>query len=189
MKSISNTTKIIDIIINGDSRDASMFYKSFDHIIRYSTGNKIRQYSLHRFVDLEDISQAVFVKFFIYASRNVIEFKDEYHLARLIKQMTNNHIIDEIRKHSCQILLLNPDADPDSQVANQNPSPDSEMILREIETEIRRRLTAEEGWLLNQRLAGRTWKQISDECGKTMESIKKQIYRANIRISAELDMD
>ncbi len=174
---------------SGDQEAAMQLVREYEPEIRRAARLRLTDPKLRRLVDSMDICQSVFGRFFRNAMDGSFELERPEQLLVLLTTMTRNRVIDEHRKQGTVrrggVEMVDV-PDPD-QLAEGSPGPRTIAAARELLTEVRSRLSAEELILADRRGDGKSWDEIAAELNESAESLRKRLERAVLRVRAEMD--
>jgi DNA-directed RNA polymerase specialized sigma24 family protein len=80
-------------------------------------------------------------------------------------------------------------SEPIDQAADSTPSVIHSLAVNELLDRARRLLGKDERWLVEARLAGKTWNEIGAESDESPEAVRKRYSRALERIAGQLGLD
>ncbi len=174
----------------GDRQAATDLVRRYEPAVRRSVRVWLVDARLRRAFDSVDVCQSVLGSFFVRVSLGQYQLDRPEQLVNLLLAMARNKLADLTRHQqadrrdarreaaACSEELIAAEASPSQQVAGE-----------ELLHEFRRRLSAEERELAEQRANGREWSAIAAERGASPEALRKQLARAINRVARELGMD
>jgi RNA polymerase sigma-70 factor (ECF subfamily) len=189
---LPNFRSLIARVRAGDEAAAVELVRRYEPTIRRVARVRLGDAGLQRLFDSMDVSQSVFGSFFVRAALGQYDLEAPEQLLKLLVAMSQKKVIDLAReaKAARRDIRRNKGGTPEErECATPEPTPSQEVSAREMLEEFRRRLSAEERELAEQRAAGRDWAEIAAACGGTAEALRKQLRRAVDRVAAELGMD
>jgi DNA-directed RNA polymerase specialized sigma24 family protein len=146
-------------------------------------------------LDSDDVCQMVLARFFLVLARGDFEFAEAQDMFKLLNVMTHNLMLDELRKSRRQSRdrrreqdRMIGDLDVLDLVADPAGTPSKIVAGHEIIGEIRRRMSGDELYLLEQRAVGRGWADLAAEQGCQPDALRKKLDRAVQRVFGELDI-
>lgn len=180
---------LVERIRSGDERAADELVQAFEPEVRRFVRFRLTSPELRRIVDSLDISQSVFSKFFVEFREGRIDVQSPEQLRGLLMTMARNRLFDLARRElaekrdarrlvNTQNRIVNV-ADPTSSVSSQ-------FAMQELMQAVLERLTSEERQLLEQRLSGRAWEDLSQEFHVSGDALRKRMARAIDRVASEL---
>jgi RNA polymerase sigma-70 factor (ECF subfamily) len=176
----------------GDPAAASELVRRYEPTIRRVARVRLADARLRRLFDSMDVCQSVLGSFFVRAALGQYELRTPEDLLRLLVSMSRRKVIDLAREAGAarrDFRREEAGTPEDRQHAAPGPTPSQEVSARELLGEFRRRLSAEEQQLADQRAEGRDWAQIAAERGDSPEALRKRLSRALDRVAAELGLD
>jgi RNA polymerase sigma factor (sigma-70 family) len=144
---------------------------------------------LRRVVESADICQSVLANFCLRAVEGQFELESPDKLLALLSTMTRNHVLKKLAYHSTQRRDLRRQGGSEEkldQLANREKTPSVLVSNAEMMDHVRRLLNEDERYLLEQRAAGRSWMELSEELGVPPDRIRKQAKRAAERLAVAL---
>ena len=175
----------------GDNDAATELMRRYEPAVRRIARVRLGSAHLRHLLDSLDICQSVFASFFVRAALGDLELDSPERVLKLLGAMTRRKVVDQVRKASAARRDYRRDEgvrDADHWVA-ADPAPSEQVATEELLHEFRRRLSADERRLAEQRAAGWDWPTIAAECGGSPEALRKQLARAVDRVCAELGLD
>ena len=177
---------------SGDPSAAEQLVKSYEPHIRRAVRIHLRDARLRRLLDGADVCQSVLASFFVRAASGQYELDTPEQLVRLLMSMARNKIASRGRKQEV-VRREERDLDGSSSAEGDFPaggvSPSVQVAGRDLLEEVRKRLSEEERFLVDQRALGREWADIAAERGGGAEALRKKHARALDRVAAELGLD
>jgi RNA polymerase sigma factor (sigma-70 family) len=180
--------ELIRRIRAGDEQAAAELVHQYEPEIRRAVRMRLNNPKLGRVLDSMDVCQSVMGRFFVGAAAGQFELDHPSQLLRLLVTMAKNRVIDHARKPSNRPDSFGAD-DREYQVPGRGDSPSVAVSQKELLSEMRRRLSAEERRISELRSSGREWVDIADQLGGTPDALRKKLERAMDRISRELGLD
>jgi RNA polymerase sigma-70 factor (ECF subfamily) len=187
---------------DGDPRAAAELVRRYEPAIRRAARVRLADSRLNRLFDSMDICQSVMASFFLRAGLGQYELETPDQLLKLLATMTRNKLSNQVRGHGAirRDFRRNQDAgrgrdgaaslaDGIEGIPGPGQTPSSEVALRELLEEARKRLSGEELSLLEQRAQGRQWTEIAADLGSSPEAIRKRFTRGIERVASELGFD
>jgi RNA polymerase sigma-70 factor (ECF subfamily) len=184
--------ELINRVRAGDNKAAEELVRYYEPTIRRVARVRLVDARLRRAFDSMDICQSVFASFFVRAALGQYDLQRPEQLLHLLVNMSRKKLIDRARQETAERRdhrRLAPDGLEGKDVAANVAGPSEEVAGAELLEEFRRRLTAEERHLAEQRAAGIDWPQIAAECGGSPEALRKKLARAIDRVGQELGLE
>jgi RNA polymerase sigma-70 factor (ECF subfamily) len=175
----------------GDGEAAAELVRRYEPAIRRVVRLRLTDARLRRAFDSMDVCQSVLGNFFVRAALGQFDLANPDQLLKLLAQMARNAVIDRIRRERAgrrDLARMEFDADA-AKVAGADASPSRQVAGQELLVEVRKRLSAAERELADQRSQGREWAEIARECGGSPEALRKRLARALGRVAQELGLD
>lgn len=176
----------------GDDQAANELVRQYEPEIRREVRLRLSNPGVRRVFDSMDICQSVLASFFVRAHLGQYEVNDPRQLFKLLMAMARNKLAFQVRRARAQrrdhrrIVKETPD---ELEVPAGSSTPSQVVEARELISEFRRRLTAEERHMADLRSQGQSWERIATALGGSPEARRKQLARAIERISRELGLD
>jgi RNA polymerase sigma-70 factor (ECF subfamily) len=147
---------------------------------------------LRRTVDSIDICQSVLASFFVRTALSQYRIDTPAQLVNLLVSMARNKLADQIRREHADCRdnrRLEPRDVNEHELLGVEPTPSQYAVNRDLLAQFRRRMSAEERRLADQRALGREWADIAAEVGAQPDALRKKLDRAVNRIARELGLD
>lgn len=194
---------LIRRVRGGDGEAAAELVRRYEPAIRRAARVRLLDTRLNRLLDSMDICQSVMASFFVRTALGQYDLDTPDQLLKLLATMTRNKLANAVKGHGAgrrdfrRVESAGAGAGNDESVAGLGmdalaaggPSPSSEVAVRELLHEARRRLTPEELSLLERRQDGQGWAEIAAEQGVSPEAIRKRLARSIDRVAHELGID
>lgn len=143
-------------------------------------------------LDSLDVCQSVLKSFFVRSALGQYELDSPDDLFKLLAVMVRNKLIDEARRPQVR-RRMHPSYESQSNASelwvDSQPDASRSVAGRDLLDEVRRRLTSEERYLVDQRVAGRPWAELAEELGASSEALRKRHARAIDRVAEQLGLD
>ena len=174
----------------GDEDAAEELLRDYEPEVRRFVRFRLSSPTIRRFVDSLDVTQSVFAKFFVELRRGQISLQNSQQLRGFLFTMARNKLFDKTRrehaaKRDARRLSAQDGAARDS-LTDDAPTPSEQLANNELVEMIRRQLSEDDLYLVEQRFDGRAWDDLADELGSTPDAIRKRMTRAVDRAAREL---
>ena len=176
----------------GDQDAATELVRHYEPAIRRAVRFRLTDAGLGRLLDSMDICQSVLRSFFVRAASSQYELETPEQVLRLLTVMARNKLASQARKqHSLRRDNRRAIAigDKGNWLVSSGDSPSAAIVVRDMQQEVRRRLTPDEWQLLQLRNQGHDWAEIAARTGGVAESLRKKLARAIDRVAHELGLD
>jgi RNA polymerase sigma-70 factor (ECF subfamily) len=176
----------------GDAEATTELVRRYEPAIRLAVHVRLTDPGLRRLLDSMDICQSVLSSFFMRAASGQYELDTPGQLLKLLTTMARNKLLHQAHKQRAarrDYRRLKQDLSGEENFVAAGPGPDDIVANREMLVELRRRLTAEELHLADQRVSGRSWKEIATEVGGEPNALRMRLTRALDRVTQELGLD
>ena len=113
-------------------------------------------------------------------------------LLKLLTTMARNKLLRQAHKQRAarrDYRRLKNNLSGEENFVDSGPDPGEIVADQEMLLELRKRLTAEELHLAEQRVLGRSWKEIAAEVGGEPNAVRMRLTRALNRVTQELGLD
>jgi RNA polymerase sigma factor (sigma-70 family) len=160
--------------------------------IRLAVHVRLTDPALRRLLDSMDICQSVLMSFFMRAASGQYELETPGHLLKLLTTMARNKLIRQAHKQRAvrrDYRRLQHNLSGEEDFIDSSPGPSELVAHQEMLQELRNRLTAEELQLADQRVLGRSWKEIAAEVGGEANTVRMRLTRALDRVTQELGLE
>jgi RNA polymerase sigma-70 factor (ECF subfamily) len=175
-----------------DEAAATELAHRYEPEIRRAVRVRLAQSSLRRVLDSLDISQSVLANFFARVAAGQFELHDPRQLLRLLVTMARNKLTDALRKQHAgrrqNGLAGTGNREALEAVVDSHPSPSQVVACRELFQVLQSQVSAEERYLIDQRLLGRGWGELAAELGTGAEALRKRLARAIDRVARLLGL-
>lgn len=148
----------------------------FEREIKRVCHIQLRENHLTRLIEPEDICQSVFRTFFRRLRKGSIRLESAEKLQALLLTIARNRIA-ALGRHENIVRMLPISPDELSEQTDSRPSQTASVEALDLSEQVRRHLTLEERELLDLRLDGFTWEEISAQIGGKAEARRKQFSR------------
>ena len=182
---------LIQRVRAGDTQAAADLVRRYEPTIRLVVRRRLTSPGLRRVLDSMDICQSVLASFFVRAALGQYELGTPEQLLKLLAVMARN----KVRNHALHQGAARRDyrrvrdAGPDErEFVDPACGPSQVLADQELLREVRRRLSAEEQRLAEQRALGRSWPEIAAEVGGSPDGLRMRLNRAIERVSQELGL-
>ena len=174
----------------GDSDAAAELVRRYEPALRRVVRIRLTDARLRRAFDSMDVCQSVLANFFVRAALGQFELDSPDRLLQLLTHMARNKVIDQARRQRAGRRDVGRLADGQAaeDVAAAGASPSEQVAGRELLEEFRRRLSAEEKDLAEQRALGRDWADIAADKGGSPEALRKRLARGLDRVARQLGL-
>jgi RNA polymerase sigma-70 factor (ECF subfamily) len=176
----------------GDDRAAEELVRRYEPTIRRVVRVRLADAHLQRLFDSMDVCQSVFGSFFVHAALGDYDLATPEEVLGLLISMGKKKVIDQARWAGAarrDFRRVQGGTTRPQLLASTAPSPSQEVAGQELLQEFRRRLSADELCLADQRAAGLGWDEIAAGQGGSPEALRKQLARAIQRVSQELGLE
>jgi RNA polymerase sigma-70 factor (ECF subfamily) len=182
---------LLALVRAGDERAAAQLFDLYEPQIRRVVRVRLTSPSLRRQMDSMDICQSVMGDFFVRAALGQFDLETPAQLLSLLAKMAQNKVIAHTRKQRAarrDIGRLEPAGVGDISLAASDPTPSRVVAGRELLQLVRARLTEEDRCLAEQRVLGRSWRDLADELGETPDALRMRLSRALDKVAAEMGL-
>jgi len=176
----------------GDGDAATLLVRQYEPAVRRAVRIWMLNARLRRSIDSLDICQSVLASFFVRTALSQYHFDSPEQLVKLLVSMARNKLADQVRREhaGCRdSRRLEPGDVRERELVGADPSPSQVAVARDLLEEFRRRMSAEERQLAEQRALGREWAEIAADLGGRPDALRKKLDRALQRIARELGLD
>jgi RNA polymerase sigma factor (sigma-70 family) len=174
----------------GDDRAAQELVDSHLAIIRRAVRYVLMKHPRARpAMDSVDVAQEVLLSFFVGLGEGKYDLRDEEDLRKLLVVMARNKAVSKMRALGAVKRGGGHEAPVGADVPSPEATPSVQVGSEELLAEVLKRLSAEERWLLEQRLSRRSWSDIAAELQERCDTVSKRLRRALARIARELGVD
>ncbi len=175
----------------GDTRAAADLVRLYEPTIRLVVRRRLTSPGLRRVFDSMDVCQSVLASFFVRTALGQYELDTPGQLLKLLAVMARNKVHNHAahQRAARRDYRRLRDGGPDEQeFVDPHSGPGQVAADRELLDEFRRRLSAEEQRLADQRALGRSWLEIAAEVGGSPDRLRMRLNRAIERVSQELGL-
>lgn len=176
----------------GDEQAAAELVRRYEPEIRLEVRAwlRLRDPRLRRVFDSMDVCQSVLANFFLRAAAGDFELDRPGQLAALLAGIARNKLSEKVKHNQRQrrdVRRLQAPG-PGGLEVPVPETPSQWAAGKELLSEFRRRLTAEERRLAELRADGQDWAAVAAEVGGTPDACRKQLNRAVERVERELGL-
>lgn len=176
---------------NRDEDAAAELVGRFGPQLRRIARFQLGRTGLERCLESTDVCQSVLAAFFQRVTAGEFDLETPEQIFGLLRTMVRNCVYDKGdyfraarrdvgRLHSERVDLI--------ATADHAPTASGILTGAELRSRIEGLLSERERWLLEQRESGRTWPEISQECGVSSSALRKQLGRARERLASGLEL-
>ena len=176
----------------GDGQAAETLLRRYEPTIRRIARVRLADTGLQRVLDSTDICQSVFASFFVRAALGQYDLEKPEQLLGLLADMSRKKLVNHLRAQGAarRDYRRVEGGGPDPQAfIDPGSSPSQQVEAADLLKEFRRRLTAEERQLADDRAQGRDWAQIAAERGGNPDALRKKLTRAVERVAQEIGLE
>jgi RNA polymerase sigma-70 factor (ECF subfamily) len=175
---------------SGDEEAAAELVRRYEPTIRRVARVRLADTRLQRLFDSLDVCQSVLGSFFVRAALGQYELRTPEQLMNLLVSMCRRKVADAAREAGAarRDYRREQGGEREVQAIAGGTTPSQEVAGAELLVEFRKRLSAEERQLAEQRAAGLEWNEIADQRGDSPEALRKQLARAIDRVAQELGL-
>jgi DNA-directed RNA polymerase specialized sigma24 family protein len=176
----------------GDAQATTELVRRYEPAIRLAVHVRLTDPRLRRLLDSMDVCQSVLVSFFMRAASGQYELETPGQLLKLLTTMARNKLVHQAHKQRAarrDYRRLQGALSGEGEFIDSGPGPSEMVADQEMLLELRRRLTAEELHLADQRALGRSWKEIAAEVGGEPNALRMRLTRALDRVTQELGLE
>src|SRR5262249_7736935 len=153
----------------GDEAAATQLVRDYEPVIRRVVRIQLRDRRLRRVLDSLDICQSVLRSFFVRAALGQYELSTPQELLNLLSRIARHKLADQVKQHQreCRDVRRVESGSLDERaIAAVASSPSEHVANQELLAEFRKRLSADERHLAEQRALGRGWAGIPAAPGR-----------------------
>ena len=179
--------EMLDKVRAGDEVAAVGLLRRYEPEVRRAVRVRLTDPNLRRVVDSADICQSVFGAFFVRVVAGQFDLVEPAQLVKLLVRMARNKVIDHAKRPSNRDTRT-PESGVLEKAMGPGGTPSEVVAAAELLAEARRRLTAGEQKIAEQRADGMSWQEIGAANGTTPDAARKALERALDRVCAELQI-
>ncbi len=187
--------ELLSKVRSGDAAAAEELVRSYEPELRRAIRVRLTDARLRRLVDSVDICQSVLAGFFVRTVAGQYDIQSPEELLKLLVTMARNRVIDWARRASAdrrdgrrEVSLEDENGQP-RPIAQQQASPVSVLVNRELMENVRSRLAPDELKLMEQRADGLNWNEIAASTGEQPNAVRMRLTRALDRVAGELGLE
>ena len=176
----------------GDQQAADELVRVYEPSIRRVLRIRFTDPALRRQFDSEDLCQSVFGDFFVRAALGQFDLSSPEQLVKLLAAMTRNKVLRKVEHQHAQRRDVRRQVElnsSDSLLAGQQSTASQIVMRQELVSEFRRRLSADELYLCEQRAAGRNWQDLAAELQVPADTLRMRHRRTLDRLYEELGLE
>ena len=175
-----------------DQEAAAELVRRYEPAIRRAVRVRLASARLGNLLDSMDICQSVLRSFFVRAASSQYELETPEQVLKLLTAMARNKLASQARRQHTQRRdnrRATAIGDEGSHLVAPGDSPSTAIVVRDLQQEVRRRLTPDEWRLLELKNQGHDWAEIAAQVGGAAESLRKKLARAIDRVVEELGLE
>ena len=175
-----------------DQEAAAELVRRYEPAIRRAVRVRLANARLGNLLDSMDICQSVLRSFFVRAASSQYELETPEQVLKLLTAMARNKLASQARRQHAQRRdnrRAGAIGDEGSRLVAPGDSPSAAIVVRDLQEEVRRRLSADEWRLLELKNQGHDWAEIAARVGGLSETLRKKLARAIDRVIDELGLD
>ncbi|MFN3191950.1 MAG: RNA polymerase sigma factor [Aureliella sp.] len=187
---------LLEQLRRGEADAAYKIQERFGGQVRRLARVWLSQRRLGRLMDSEDICQSVLAEFFERYTQGSYELNNERQLRALLARIATSRLLYHWQRHrtakrDMRRLAENATAEVqlEALATSKQPSPSQVFAGRELAEECRKRFSPAEWTIVELRNAGNEWKEISEQLGRSPDSLRMQYTRAVTRVARQLYLD
>jgi RNA polymerase sigma-70 factor (ECF subfamily) len=186
-------SELLARVRSGDPQAVEVLVRHYEVNIRVAVRARIRDQTLRRYFDSQDVCQSVLASFFVRAANGQYDLDGPEQLLKLLVTMAGRKLKMQVRHWRQQRRdyrrLANDGGAAYDTLIDSGPQPDVGVCNRDLLQAVRQRMSVEERHLADDRVAGRDWAEIAAKYGGTPEARRKQYARTLDRIATDLGID
>ncbi len=190
MSAQANFDKLIERLGTGDEDAGAEIVSTYEQELRRFVRFRLSSPSIRRFVDSLDVTQSVLAKLFVELRDGDVSVRNAKQLRALLLTMARNKLYDQVRREHAgkrDARRIEYEAADVPDYTDKNSATASEQFARdELIQMIRRELSDDELYLIDQRFDGRGWDDLASEFGSTPDAVRKRMTRAVDRAAKQL---
>ena len=191
----AGVAELLSRVRTGDGAAAEELVRSYEPELRRAIRVRLTDARLRRLVDSIDICQSVLAGFFVRTVAGQYEIQSPEELLKLLVTMARNRVIDWARRAQAdrrdgrRNVSLEDENGQMRPIVQQQASPVSVLVNRELMENVRSRLAPDELKLMEQRADGLDWTEIAASTGEQPNAVRMRLTRALDRVAAELGLE
>lgn len=182
---------LLDRVRNGDTEAAESLVREFEDAARRVARGRLRDTGLREVVDSMDVTQSVWLNFFVRATAGGMDVETPEQLAALLGTMVRNKVVDHVRHHTAakrDARRTENQSFGSAPVADDATTPSTKAERHDLLAEFERQLPEEDRRILALRQEGRRWEEIGETLGENADALRKRFQRNTDRIAARLGL-
>jgi RNA polymerase sigma-70 factor (ECF subfamily) len=175
-----------------DQEATAELVRRYEPAIRRAVRVRLAEARMGNLLDSMDICQSVLRSFFVRAAASQYDLETPEQVLKLLTAMARNKLASQARKLHAQRRdnrRASAFGDAGSRLIASGESPSAPTVVRDLQQEVRRRLTPDEWQLLELKNQGHDWAEIATRLGGNVETLRKKLSRAINRVVDELGLD
>lgn len=180
---------LIARVQSGDQEAANLLVERYWPQVLRIVRVRLHDRRLRQRLDSIDICQSVFSNFFCQVVAGEFQPDTPEKVLQFLAETARNRLVDQVRRHRAarrDIRRTDSVHASDLRIACiREKSPSQVLAIRESAAQCREQFADDEWWLLEQRSAGRSWKDIAHELGIGAEAVRKRHNRALDRVRSQ----
>lgn len=176
----------------GDEEASTELVRRYEPAIRIAIRVRLTDAGLRRVLDSMDICQSVLGNFFVRAALGQFDLERPEQLLGLLVTMARNRLTNHALHLQAARRDLRRTVSSDGgavDVIDQEPSPSSIAVGKELIVAFRSRLTPEERTLADGRASGKSWAELAAATSGSPDALRVRMSRAFDRVACELHLE
>lgn len=184
--------ELLDQVRGGDQDSTAELVRRYEPEIRRAIRVRLTDPRIRRTIDSMDVCQSVLANFFIRVSLGEYDLQRPEDLVALLVTMVRNKLVDQTRRLQADRRDARRVTYGDSTLASiptRAATPDEQAADRDLLAEVRRRLSDDERYLVDQRAQGCEWSELAQQLNSNPDALRKKLSRAIDRVALELNRE
>jgi DNA-directed RNA polymerase specialized sigma24 family protein len=176
----------------GDPEAAKELVRSYEWAIRLQVRVRLTDSDLRRLMDSMDVVQLVWASFFPRAIASEFELEDPKKLLNLLITLAHNKLLDQAKYLRRQRRYDGPKRagiGSENDLVDPHPGPEEVADERDFIQQLRNRLSANDQFLWDQRVQGRSWVEIAADLRADPDVLRIQFTRAVERVTRQMKLE
>lgn len=189
--SLNTFLTLLEAVRSGDDDAATELFQIYEPQVRRVVRVRLRDPRLRRHLDSVDVCQSVFGDFFARVALGQYDIQTTEQMVALLSAIAHHKVLHVVERFHAQCRDVGTTSATDVAefaISSQDSTPSERLSRQELLNEFRKRLTAQEQFIADQRAAGASWIDLADQLDETPDAVRVRFGRAIDRVAEQLGL-